>query len=435
MAFFKHLLIFACYAFIAGVVAVITPSTFPVIDANLALVIGGLVLVGSMALHEVFARRERDYATARRFYSLQQAFMQLKEDVGLVRRTSLHLEEALELGPDGKPKKIGPDMDKVVAEVRVLQSLIEQLSTKRATEQKEEEKASSINGQIRLNGSSMPSRAIVHEGPAPILAPLEDEEVLDYVRQGLRSDRIDLYLQPIVSLPQRKVRFYECFSRIRVDDASMMLAEQYISIAEKEGLIAAIDNLLLFRCVQLVRKAQSNNHNVGFFCNISPHTLMDRKFFGEFIDFMADNTGLARNLFFEFSQADINEKWQDIAGDLERLAQLGFNFSMDRVEDISLDFEDLARRNIRFVKIDAGTLLARRPDDLVARRPGDLEDEAEAEDVEGLVDALKQGLNDNNIDLIVEKLEAEEDLLELLDYDIDFGQGYLFGEPRISREN
>ena len=432
MDFFKHLLIFASYAFIAAVVAMVTPSTFPVIDANLALVMGGLVLVGSMALHEVFARRERDYATARRFYSLQQAFMQLKEDVGVVRRTSLLLEEALELGPDGKPKNIGPDMDKVVAEVRVLQSLIEQLSTKRAIEQQEEDKASPVNSRARFNGKSMPTRAIGREGsagregPAPIVRPLDDEEVLDYVRQGLRSDRIDLYLQPIVSLPQRKVRFFECFSRIRVDDSSMMLAEQYISIAEKGGLIAAIDNLLLFRCVQLVRKAKNNNHTVGFFCNISPHTLMDRKFFGEFIDFMGDNTGLARNLFFEFSQADITEKWPDIAGDLERLAQLGFHFSMDRIEDLSLDFKDLARRNIRFVKIDAGTLLARRPDDL--------EDEAEAKDVEGLVEALTQGLNDNNIDLIVEKLEAEEDLIEILDFDIDFGQGYLFGEPRISRE-
>ena len=426
MDFFKHLLIFASYAFIAAVVAVATPSTFPVIDTNLALVIGGLVLVGSMALHEVFARRERDYATAQRFYSLQQAFMQLKEDVGLVRRSSLRLEEALELGSDGKPKKIGPDLDKVVAEVRVLQTLIEQLSIKRVTKQEEEEKAKQDNGRIPVNGTSLPPHAIGRDGPAPILAPLADEKVLDYVRQGLRSDRIDLYLQPIVSLPQRKVRFFECFSRIRVDDESMMLAEQYIAIAEKEGLIAAIDNLLLFRCVQLVRKAQKNNHNVGFFCNISPHTLMDRKFFGEFIDFMGDNTGLARNLFFEFSQADITEKWPDIAGDLERLAQLGFHFSMDRIEDLSLDFKDLARRNIRFVKIDAGTLLARRPDDL--------EDEAEAEDVEGLVEALTQGLNDNNIDLIVEKLEAEEDLIEILDFDIDFGQGYLFGEPRISRE-
>ncbi|MCH7711395.1 MAG: hypothetical protein IH903_07125, partial [Proteobacteria bacterium] len=164
MAFFKHLLIFASYAFIAAVVAVATPSTFPVIDTNLALVIGGLVLVGSMALHEVFARRERDYATAQRFYSLQQAYMQLKEDVGLVRRSSSRIEEALELGPDGKPKNIGPDMDKVVAEVRVLQSLIEQLSTKRATEQKQEEKASPVNGRTRVNGMPLPTRAIGREG-------------------------------------------------------------------------------------------------------------------------------------------------------------------------------------------------------------------------------------------------------------------------------
>ena len=426
MVFFKHLLIFASYAFIAAVVAVATPSTFPVIDTNLALVIGGLVLVGSMALHEVFARRERDYATAQRFYSLQQAFMQLKEDVGLVRRSSLRLEEALELGSDGKPKKIGPDLDKVVAEVRVLQTLIEQLSIKRVTKQEEEEKAKQDNGRIPVNGTSLPPHAIGRDGPAPILAPLADEKVLDYVRQGLRSDRIDLYLQPIVSLPQRKVRFFECFSRIRVDDSSMMLAEQYISIAEKGGLIAAIDNLLLFRCVQLVRKAQKNNHNVGFFCNISPHTLMDRKFFSEFIDFMSENTGLARNLFFEFSQADLATRWEDIAGDLDRLAGLGFRFSMDRVEDLSLDFDELARRNIRFVKINARTLLAWRPDDL--------EGEAKEEDGEGVVGALQKGLNDNDIDLIVEKLEAEEDLIELLDYDIDFGQGYLFGEPRISRE-
>ena len=89
------------------VVAVATPSTFPVIDTNLALVIGGLALVGSMALHEVFARRERDYATAQRFYSLQQAFMQLKEDVGLLRRCSLRPEEACEVGAGGEAARLG----------------------------------------------------------------------------------------------------------------------------------------------------------------------------------------------------------------------------------------------------------------------------------------------------------------------------------------
>ena len=99
---------------------------------------------------------------------------------------------------------------------------------------------------------------------------------------------------------------------------------------------------------------------------------------------------------------------------------------MDRVEDISLDFDELARRNIRFVKIDARTILA--------RRPGHDADEDAAEDTEAFVQLLKDGLNDNEINLIVDKLETEGDLVELLDHEIDYGQGYLFGEPRISRE-
>ena len=37
------------------------------------------------------------------------------------------------------------------------------------------------------------------------------------------------------------------------------------------------------------------------------------------------------------------------------------------------------------------------------------------------------------IDLVADHIESETMLLELLDMHLDFGQGYLFGEPRIAR--
>ena len=67
-------------------------------------------------------------------------------------------------------------------------------------------------------------------------------------------------------------------------------------MAERAGLISVIDNSLLFRCVQLVRKTQRRNLNRGFFCNISPHTLRDSSFFPEFIEFMNHNARLAASL-------------------------------------------------------------------------------------------------------------------------------------------
>jgi cyclic-di-GMP phosphodiesterase TipF (flagellum assembly factor) len=37
------------------------------------------------------------------------------------------------------------------------------------------------------------------------------------------------------------------------------------------------------------------------------------------------------------------------------------------------------------------------------------------------------------MDVIVTKVEEEKDLLEILDYQFDYGQGYLFGKPRLNK--
>ena len=46
---------------------------------------------------------------------------------------------------------------------------------------------------------------------------------------------------------------------------------------------------------------------------------------------------------------------------------------------------------------------------------------------------LQRRLDRAGIDVIAEKIEREESLIELLDYDIDFGQGYHLGEPKLAK--
>ena len=46
---------------------------------------------------------------------------------------------------------------------------------------------------------------------------------------------------------------------------------------------------------------------------------------------------------------------------------------------------------------------------------------------------LQEDLINSRMTMIVEKIESEPQLVELLDYNIRFGQGYLFGEPRESK--
>jgi cyclic-di-GMP phosphodiesterase TipF (flagellum assembly factor) len=254
-------------------------------------------------------------------------------------------------------------------------------------------------------------------GLPPVATGLDDDTILTIVRDGLERNCVDLVLQPIVRLPQRKRTFFEAFTRIRDQHGSMLVPNQYIGIAEREGLVTAIDNMMLFRCVQLVRRTQSRNHNVGVFCNISAHSLTDRHFFSNFIEFMADNAALAPDLIFEFPYATIANRDEVIEQHLRQLAAIGFRFSVDQVSSLNIDYGDLVRHRFKYVKIEADVLLAevRHPTGHIA-----------VEDIKKVVDR-------HGMDLIVEKIETEPDLLDLLDLRVDFGQGYLFGGPRLAR--
>src|SRR6202007_2840352 len=127
--------------------------------------------------------------------------------------------------------------------------------------------------------------------------------LMETVREALAENRVDLYLQPVVALPQRKTVFYESFTRLRDESGRGLMPTEYLSVAEPGGLVTAIDNLLLFRCVQIVRRLAKQDRRIGIFCNISTASLRDETFFPQFLEFLNENRDLAGALIFEIGQA------------------------------------------------------------------------------------------------------------------------------------
>ena len=376
-----------------------------------------LFLCGGL-LHEWAARRDITRRLTRRMRVLRKAYNQNRSDLTRARDEVRRIYEALERAGHMETGSDGIGLRQVAAEVKVLHSLVEQLYSDQASDTETRTKIMSAELPAEDREAAAVELATSTGQKLRQVIALDEGAILDIVRDGLRQDRVDLYLQPIVSLPQRKRRFFECFSRIRAADGTMILPEQYISVAKENSLITAIDNMLLFRCVQLLRKTQQQNYATAFFCNISPHTIADRGFLQEFIAFLESCPELAPSLVFEFSQAEFRDFAPDALEDLRRLAAVGYRFSMDQVTDLQFDLRNLTDRNIRFVKIEGEMLQSLiDPDGGLAG-----------------VGALKQTMDSAGIDLIVEKIETEQMLVELLDYSIDFGQGYLFGEPRLSKE-
>jgi cyclic-di-GMP phosphodiesterase TipF (flagellum assembly factor) len=252
---------------------------------------------------------------------------------------------------------------------------------------------------------------------AVTLSSMPHDGVVALVRSALEANRVDLYLQPIVTLPQRKVRYYEAVTRLRTEDGDVVAAVEFLVQAEAADLMPQIDNLLLFRCVQVVRRLLLKNRDIGLFCNISPSTLASSASFPQFLEFVEANRALAPSLVFEFTQSALRNMGPMERESLAALADRGFRFSMDHVTDLRIEPRDLAERGIRFIKVPSTMLLDRAGSAGGDIHPADLSDL----------------LGRSGIDLIAERVESEGAVVDLLDHDLRFGQGFLFSPPRPVR--
>lgn len=413
-----HVVYFLAYAVAGGVVAFAMPYVRPGADPALGWLAGWVLALTGIVAHQIVSRRDRErYDRALAEYLRDHAG---RSDVELtrLRHEVARLFSMLDQGRGGPG-----GYDAVMQEVKLLQSLVGKLHERKGPaaangDASAAPRPAAAPRRVVDSGEPVLGRQAVLAQPPAVVGPppgrLNDALVLDTVREALRADRIDIYLQPVVSLPQRKHRFYEVFSRVRAADGGQIMPDRYLDIAAKEGLIATIDNLLLLRCVQLIRETERRQHHVAFFSNISAATLGDGDFMRQFLQILSQTQSLAPKLVFELSQEEMRSGGAATAGVLGQLARLGLRFSMDQVTDLNLDVDALIRADVRYLKIDCGLLLDRET------RP--------------LVDALRRRVQGHPIDIVVEKIETENQLIEILDMGIDFGQGYLFGEPRLSKK-
>lgn len=242
-------------------------------------------------------------------------------------------------------------------------------------------------------------------------------QLLATLRNAIDENRIDIFLQPMVTLPQRKVRFYEAVTRLRDERDQLIAAEEFISIAEASGLIGRIDNMVMLRCVQVLRRLMVRNKDVGVFCNVAASTLGNSTSFAQCLDFLEANRALAPSLVLEFKQSTFRNLGPAETENLAALAQRGFRFSIDHVTDLRIEPRELADRGVRFIKVPASLLLDPRQASTSDIHPSDLSDL----------------LGRFGIDLIAERIEGERAVVDLLDFDVRFGQGFLFAPPRPLR--
>ncbi|HXW49266.1 MAG TPA: EAL domain-containing protein [Xanthobacteraceae bacterium] len=424
----------ACMMLIAGAAGFVVYVRFGFTGAESALVALG-TLTGLAVYNTIAARKHDRVETSHQLANLARGSGDLAHQLAEFSRRLNTMEAKVDTVVDRALATTQP----LAAEIEELSTMVRQIAGSAAAHETAQpnsdaarngigddhpviavaETPSNAPGLARLPLTPMPAaRAMPADRKVTPFAGLGRESIIATIRGAIDAGNVELYLRPVVTLPQRKLRFYEAVARLKADNGDVIAAGDFLPYAEAGLLVPKLDNFAVSRCVQIVRRLLLKNRDIGLFCNLTAATLADAGF-AKLLEMMDANRAIAAALVFEFRQSAVRAMGPIEHASLATLAERGFRFSMDNLTDLRVNARELNERGFRFIKAPARLFFNRLGAASSDVRP------AEFSDVLGRF----------GIDLIADHIENENTVVDLLDYDVRFGQGILFSPPRPRRED
>jgi diguanylate cyclase (GGDEF)-like protein len=236
-----------------------------------------------------------------------------------------------------------------------------------------------------------------------------------YLRKALEKNELSLFYQPKVELKTKKIIGAEALIRWRHPELGMISPTEFISIAEKTGLVIAIGNWIVKNaCAQTKAWHDMGFKNFVVAINLSAYQFRQ----GDISHVIAETlweTGLEPgSLDLEITESVIMENPEKSVLMLHVLRSMGVSISID---DFGTGYSSLAQlKSLPFqsLKIDQSFVRNLEIDPAYNRTI-----------IATIISMAKQlGLK-----IIAEGIETEEQKLFLLDLGCDYGQGFLFSKP------
>ncbi|MFC4170588.1 EAL domain-containing protein [Microvirga sp. GCM10011540] len=291
------------------------------------------------------------------------------------------------------------------------------------------------DGGERLSSRPAPDRHVVEAlaslpdiQPEPSLLPARPQPTEDEIgrmrlaTQAFEADRIELHLQPVVALPQRKIRFYEALARLRLVDGTLLGPIEFLPVLERLGRAPEFDRRMVVRAVAVARHLVARGSEAIVAVNLSPRSIREPGFLYSLARVMDDAPEIAGKVVLEIPQAAWRSLDRDQKEALAALRDRGVPFSIDRAADLAFDAPAMADLGVRFLKLPAELMIAT----------------AEKEESRGFghdigVRDFASVLRREGIKLVAERVEREEAVPALAELGVPLAQGFVFAAPRAIR--
>jgi len=233
---------------------------------------------------------------------------------------------------------------------------------------------------------------------------------------ALEQDRLLLYKQPIISLlPDHKtITRHELLVRLVNAQGKIILPGAFIPVAERHGLMAAIDRWVIRTAFQNYNTLFTETSAAGIAINLSGNSLNDDSL-PEFIRQQFAESSLPKEqVCFEITEAAVLQNLKQASLFAETMKGEGCRFTLDRFGSGISSFSYLKKLPVDYIKIEGSFVCG------MLQNPVD----------HAMVEAINHIGHSMGIHTIAEWVESDAIIRRLTELGVDYAQGYALSSPR-----
>lgn len=172
------------------------------------------------------------------------------------------------------------------------------------------------------------------------------------IRRGLEHGEFEVYHQPIIDFAQRRVVAAEALMRWHHPDRGLLVAQQFISIAEEEGLIMPLAQLCLAQSHQQADIWSKAGHRWRIAVNVSAKQLQDGDILQQLRLLCAGIEPIDNRVDLELTESVLFDTSDEARELLNSIRRLGYRIGMDDFGTGYSSFNYLQWLPIDKIKID-----------------------------------------------------------------------------------
>ncbi|ALK29852.1 EAL domain-containing protein [Burkholderia plantarii] len=229
-----------------------------------------------------------------------------------------------------------------------------------------------------------------------------------------RGMRLTSVFQPVLSITHRRIVGYEALVRAHASHSASLEPEALFALAHTRGDAPLVDRMT--RCLHAANFAAQDPGHGWLFLNVMPQMLDSGSAQRESIDELCEHFALPpTRVVLEVIEQPVRDE-AALARTIDRIQHRDFLIAIDDFGTGFSNFDRVWQAHPDIVKLDR-SLVER------AQQPGDAR-----RNIRHLVTMLHQA----GAMVLAEGIETEHALQILMDADVDFVQGFLFGQPEAS---